>query len=102
VNRATYEIIYYLPDVVSGTRWAIGAYVDDGDGRRFVESPTLPTCLSREQRALLESMLSDLEAGKDPLEIGPHLATEGVGEVPSTVEDPVGWVRDLLPGYEEA
>lgn len=107
MNRQAYQILYYVPDLVSGARVPIGARVCDGPLEVLVESRHIPgpRCLGGDASALaLEILLERLRSADifDRSIFGQHLDVAEMVSLPSGVSDAPAWVLEhVLPAAYE-
>ena len=101
---ARFQIVHFEPDPFSGSRFAVGALVENGASVQLVTGWVPgPRCLGGDQasalvRMLLESLRTCRRLGELPMSAGPQVQIAPVQSVPGGVADPASWVRDhVLP-----
>ncbi len=106
-----YQILYFAPDLASGERLAVGAFVRDFDKHRFVPAKRRlgAACLGGVRSAALLDVLLDralsLQGGQ-PAEmqraLGQNIELSQEVVLPVRVDDVARWVRDhVLPAAAE-
>ncbi len=107
---AHYKLVHFAPDPLSGWRVPIGALVSETDKVRFVEGEWTPgpACIggvatSAVLRMIVAAIAKSPDYQRLPVQVGPQAALSAPIEIPSSVEDPIGWVKGhVLPGRPAA
>jgi|GEM_PF-1510340 len=103
---ARFRIVHFMPDLLSGARVPIAALIQGEDSSvRIAQAERIPgpDCVGgREAWYSLSMALEDLRLATNfellPTSIGPFVQMEEPRNVPTTVKDPVRWVREhVLP-----
>lgn len=103
---ARFRIVHFMPDLLSGARVPIAALIQGEDRHvRIAQAERIPgpDCVGgREAWYSLSMALEDLRLATSfellPTSIGPFVQMEEPRTVPTSVKDPVRWVREhVLP-----
>lgn len=98
-----YRLLQFVPDPFLATALTFGALVEDEAGGRFaladagegVLSSSAPTAVTTLFRAVVAE-LRNLDTGRLPLSIGPHVRMSERFEVPMGVINPASWVSTFV------